>query len=87
MTPAQPLEKKLSNAERDALAIVQRGLAEWPRDRYIFKRDIQERADIKHVAGRQLAYSGLTADMFRQFGDELSARIGYEARVSAEAAE
>lgn len=87
MTPAQPLERQLGRAEQDALAIVRRGLAQWPRDRYIFKRDIQDRADIKHVAGRQLAYAGLAADMFRQFGDELSARIGYEARVSAEAAE
>ena len=87
MTPPQPLDKKLGKAEMDGLAIVQRGLTEWPRDRYIFKRDIQERAEIKNAAGKLIAYSGLAADMFQQFGDELSVKIGYEARLSAEAAE
>jgi chromosome partitioning protein len=87
MTPAQPLDKKLGQAEMEALAIVQRGLTEWPRDRYIFRRDIQERAEIKNVAGRRVAYSGLAAEMFRQLGDELSKRIGYEAMLSVEAAE
>jgi cellulose biosynthesis protein BcsQ len=87
MTPAQPLDKKLGPAEMDGLAIVRRGLAEWPRDRYVFERDIQERAEIRKVAGKRVAYHGLPADMFRQLGDELSGRIGYESKLSAEAAE
>jgi chromosome partitioning protein len=87
MTPAQPLDAELGDKQNDALAIIRMGLNEWPRDRYIFARNIQERAEIRNAAGRRVAYTGLTAEIFRQFGDELSDRIGYRATLGAEAAE
>jgi hypothetical protein len=77
MTPAQPLENDLGAAQMDTLAIVRKGLTEWPGDRHIFKRDIQELADIRNVAGQRIAYTGKAAQMFRQFGAELSDRIKF----------
>jgi cellulose biosynthesis protein BcsQ len=87
MTPAQPLDAELGDKQKEALAIVRMGIKEWPRDHYIFARDIQERAEIRNAAGRRVVWAGLTAEMINQVGDELSDRIGYRAMLSAEAAE
>jgi hypothetical protein len=89
MTPAQKLDGKLGDTQTDALGAIRRGLNEWPtpRDRYVFKRDIQERAEIRNVAGKHVDYSDIAAEMFEQFGDELSTRISLRAMLGAEAAE
>lgn len=77
MTPARPLASPLGEFEKSALGIVQGALAEWPSDPYIFKRDIQERAAIRNIAGRRMPYfaDDLTRQMVNEFGAELCQRI------------
>jgi chromosome partitioning protein len=78
MTPAQPLNKSLGPNELEAVGIVQTGLQQWGADTHYFARDVQERAAIKHAAGREVAYfqDDTVRDMIDALGDELCGRIG-----------
>lgn len=78
MTPAQPLDKPLGQTELDAVGIVRTGLQQWHARTHYFARDVQERAAIKHAAGREVAYfqDDIVRDMINALGDELCGRIG-----------
>lgn len=75
LTAFQP---KLHNTEMSALADIKRGLEKWGSESYIFERWLPRKQAMADAAGRDIAYlkDREVADIFKEFGDEVSRRIG-----------